>query len=326
MTSVNRFALLDDDEPVVKAVAPAAAPAPTPAPAAQPAQQQRRGGSYNNYNQEEHGAQQEGGRGGRGGYRGRGGRGGGDRPYRPRSAVDGPRTDGESNPRKREFDGHYSRKDFTQGGGRGRGGAAGERRRGGGRYNSGAVSEVAPEQSAEEAIGSLPAAEGEAPATEAVAEEAAPVVEEVPAEPEEVDTTITLAQFLASKAKLDADSELRPRQAGEDVVEDDENFQTAKQIVKKDVADFGVLGAASGAGNKKEASNSGPKLVQKKALVTDIDVVFAAPAGRGGRGGFRGGDRGGYRGGDRGGYRGRGRGPAPVNIDDANSFPSLSSK
>lgn len=321
MTSVNRFALLDD-EPAPKPVVVAAPVAPAaPAKNDQRPPRNNQGGNYqggNNYNQGGYSGE-------RGNYvpredRGDGGRGGRgrDRPYRPRSAVDGPRRDGEfSNTNKREYDGHVSRTDYVRRGGRGgRGGGRGAKRDGEGRFNAGSINEVGAEQSVQDALNSVPAADADTPAAEAVeGEEVAPVevveVVEVPVEPEEIDTTITLAQFLAKKAaaaQSEVDAARNVREAGEDVVEED--FQNAKPIDKEEVDD--VLGAAV-ARAKKESSGNGPKLVEKKTI--DIDIVFAAPAGgRGGRGG-----RGGYRGG-RGGYQARAQ---PVNILDNRAFPAL---
>lgn len=278
----NRFALLDD-EPAAPKPAPVAE---APAPAAAPKQ------SYNDVDRAPRNNYE--------GGRGRGGRGrGGDRPYVPRG-------DGESNPHKREYDGHVSRADYVRGGGRGRGGRGGAKRDGAGRFNTGVANEVAPEQSTEDALNALPAADGESPA----AAEAAPV------EPEEVDTTITLMQFMAlqkAKAQLEDDVARNLRRAGEDIVEED--FQNAKAIKKASNADD-VLGA-SGKIEKSLSGGAGPKqLVEKKTA--PIDVVFSAPAGgRGGRGGY-GAPRGGSRGG-RGGYGG----PNPVNITDNKAFPTL---
>lgn len=292
MASVNRFALLDDDAPVVVAkVAVVEAPAPA-APQNNGDRSAREGG--------------------RGRGRGRGGRGAGpashDRPYRPHSAVDGPRLDGESNPNKREFDHHHSRTDYVRGGGRGRGGRGGGQRQ---PWREGAALDVAPEQTAEQAIDSLPAADGETPVAEAPVEEVAAVEEPV----EEEDKTITLAQFLANKtSKLDADLALRVREAGEDVVEDD--FQSTKAVDKEDIT-ASVLGAAARDAAKKEAGSSGPKMVEKKKNTVESDFFFAAPGARGGRGGARGGPRGGARGG----YSARG--PAAVNVNDNRAFPTL---
>ena len=222
---------------------------------------------------------------------------GGDRPYAARG-------DGESNPHKREYDGHVSRSDYVRGGGRGRGGRGGAKRDGAGRFNTGVANEVAPEQSTEEALNALPAGD-DSPAAEAAE----------PVEPEEVDTTITLMQFMElqkAKAKLEDDVARNVRRAGEEIVEED--FQNAKLLKKANNADD-VLGA-SGKIEKALSGGSGPKqLVEKKSAA--IDVVFSAPAGgRGGRGGY-GAPRGGFRGG-RGGY-----GANPVNITDNKAFPTL---
>ena len=222
---------------------------------------------------------------------------GGDRPYAARG-------DGESNPHKREYDGHVSRSDYVRGGGRGRGGRGGAKREGAGRFNTGVANEVAPEQSTEAALNALPAGD-ESPAAEAAE----------PVEPEEVDTTITLMQFMElqkAKAKLEDDVARNLRRAGEEIVEED--FQNAKLLKKANNADD-VLGAG-GKIEKALSGGSGPKqLVEKKSAA--IDVVFSAPAGgRGGRGGY-GAPRGGFRGG-RGGY-----GANPVNITDNKAFPTL---
>lgn len=280
MASANRFALLDDDEPKVAKSAPVAAPPPAAVVANAPKQNQR------------------------GGDRSK------DKPYRPKSAVDGARADGETNPRKREWDGHHSRTEFRGGrGGRGRGDGR-PRKDGYGRGNVGA-NPTSHNQSAEVAIEEQPAAievDGETPA--ASPEAGAEVVAEPKVEEEEEDKTITLAQFLANKVKLE--ESLNIRRAGEDVVEED--FQEAREFRKKNTTD--VLGAAAFE-DTEESATSERKLAQKKNTV-DIDIFFAAPAssfrGRGGRGG----SRGGYA--PRGGYSSR---QAPVAINDTRAFPTL---
>lgn len=280
MASANRFALLDDDEPKVAKSAPVAAP-PAAAPVA--AKPNQRGGDRSK-----------------------------DRPYRPKSAVDGgARADGQTNPRKREWDGHRSRTEFSsRGGGRGRGDGR-PRKDGFGRGNVG-TNPTSHNQSVEVAIEEQPAAievDGETPA--ASPEAGAEPVVEAKVEEEE-DKTITLAQFLANKVKLE--ESLNIRRAGEDVVEED--FQEAREFRKKKADD--VLGAAAAqeAEDAEEAASE-RKLAQKKNTV-DIDIFFAAPAssfrGRGGRGG----SRGGYA--PRGGYSSR---QAPVAINDTRAFPTL---
>lgn len=305
---INRFDLLSDEAPV-KPAAPAVVVEQKAAPAAKNSQPEQQSARNNNYSRGgggggsnfEGGDRQPRGDRGRGRGRGRGGRGGGaDREHRER-------RDGESNPNKREFDHHVSRTEFT--GNHGRGGGRG------GRHYQKAVGnfDVHNNQSSEAAIAEVPAAaddEAADVAPEVEAEAVAQVVEEAKVEEEE-DKTLTLAQWQElqkANAAVELDT-LNVRRAGEDVTEDD--FQSARELKKKGLAEEGVLGLDHVSVREAKAGKALAPLVAKES---PIEVFFSAPSGGRGRG------RGG-----RGGYNNNFRGPrqAPVNISNARDFPAL---
>ncbi|EST05243.1 Hyaluronan/mRNA-binding protein [Kalmanozyma brasiliensis GHG001] len=295
----NPFAILGDDGEDV--AAPRAAPAKAAAPAAAPQPtrnipgaggNQRRGGARNGAPRAAAGADAvEGdqpkdaraGRGRNGESRGRGGRGG-----RGRGA-----------PRGRAFDRHSqtARVDSDKAVAQAWGGEDGEK-------------ELDNEQKAE--------ADAKAEGAEAVAAAAAvtPAAEAEKAPEEEEDKTMTLDQYLASKAgkKLNIESK-----APREVADNSAYAKFAKH--QKEEADYF-------ASTKQQKAKTGAKKEGKQLL--EIEQTFSQPAvqQRGGRGGARGGSRGAARGGERGAGRGRGGrggrgGNSSVNLSDKNAFPSL---
>lgn len=166
----------------------------------------------------------------------------------------------------------------------------------------------------------VPAEEAEAPETE-------PAVEE-PAVVEEEDKTMTMEEYLASKAGKVAGEELFGAKKEKTVVDNEFAGKEAHVVVEED---FLVMGTG-----KKTRKRANKKEVQK------LDVNFRVASSTGprprrdddkrgeGRGGGRGdrrrSDR---RGGGRGEGRGRGRGGrgsggrGGIRVDDVNAFPSL---
>ncbi|TKY85445.1 hypothetical protein EX895_005607 [Sporisorium graminicola] len=292
----NPFAILGDDGEDV--AAPRAAPAKAAAPAATPAAQrnipgagnQRRGGARNGAPRAAAGAdavegeQQKDARASRprnGESRGRGGRGG-----RGRGA-----------PRGRAFDRHSQtdRVDSQKAVAQGWGGEDGKK-------------ELDNEEKAE--------ADAKAEGAEAVAAGAAATPAEAEKVPEEEeDKTMTLDQYLASKAgkKLNIENKA-PRE-----VSGDDSAWAKLTKHEKEEADYF-------ASTKTQKPKTSSKKEGKQLL--DIEQTFNQPAvQRSSRGGARGGNRGAPRG-ERGAGRGRGgrggRGNnASVNLADKNAFPSL---
>ena len=132
---------------------------------------------------------------------------------------------------------------------------------------------------------------------------------------EEEDKTMTLDQYLASKAgkKLNIESK-----APREVATDDSAYAKLTKHEKEEADYF--------ASTKTQKAKTRTQKEGKQLL--DIEQTFNQPAvQRGGRGGARGGARGGPRG-ERGAGRGRGGrggrgGNASVNLADKNAFPSL---
>ncbi|CDU26324.1 related to RAY38 protein [Sporisorium scitamineum] len=248
--------------------APKAAPAKAAAPAAAPAPQRNIPGAGN----QRRGAPRNGApRAAAGGRGGRGGR-------------------GRGAPRGRAFDRHSQtdRVDSQKAVAQGWGGEDGKK-------------ELDNEEKAE--------ADAKAEGAEAVAAGAAAI----PAEAEKVseeeeDKTMTLDQYLASKAgkKLNIESKA-PRE-----VSGDDSAWSKLTKHEKEEADYFASTKTQKA--KTRAQKEGKQLL-------DIEQTFNQPAvQRSGRGGARGGNRGAGRG--RGGRGGRGNN-ASVNLADKNAFPSL---
>lgn len=283
---------IDDGEDVA---APKAAPAKAAAPAAAPQPQrnipgagnQRRGGARNGAPRAERATdavegEQKDARGGRarnGESRGRGGRGG-----RGRGA-----------PRGRAFDRHSQtdRVDSQKAVAQGWGGEDGKK-------------ELEVEQKAE--------ADAKAEGAEGAAAAATPVEAEKVVEEEE-DKTMTLDQYLASKAgkKLNIESKAPREVAGDD--------SAWAKLTKHEKEELDYFASTKAQKNKARTQKEGKQLLE-------IEQTFNQPAvQRSGRGGARGGSRGAPRG-ERGAGRGRGgrggRGAnASVNLADKNAFPSL---
>lgn len=293
LPSLLGHSLSDDDD----VVAPKAAPAKAAAPAAAPAPQrnipgagnQRRGGARNGAPRAAAGAdavegeQQKDARAGRprnGESRGRGGRG------RGRGA-----------PRGRAFDRHSQtdRVDSQKAVAQGWGGEDGKK-------------ELDNEQKAE-ADAQAEGAEAGAAAAAATPAEAEKVPEE------EEDKTMTLDQYLASKAGKKLNIETK---APREVATDDSAYSKLTKHEKEEADYF--------ASTKQQKAKARVQKEGKQLL--DIEQTFNQPAvQRSGRGGARGGSRGAPRG-ERGAGRGRGGrggrgGNASVNLADQSAFPSL---
>ncbi|KAJ1026852.1 hypothetical protein NDA16_002149 [Ustilago loliicola] len=289
----NPFAILGDDGEDVAAPRAAPAKAAAPAPAAQPqrnipgAGNQRLGGARNGAPRAERatdaaveGEQQKDARSARGRNgegRGRGGRG------RGRGA-----------PRGRAFDRHSQtdRVDSQKAVAQGWGGEDGKK-------------ELDNEQKAEAD------AQAEGANVAGTAEDAAPAAEAEKVPEEEEDKTMTLDQYLASKAgkKLNIESK-----APREVAADDSAYAKLTKHEKEELDYF--------ASTKTQKAKTRSQKEGKQIL--EIEQTFNQPAvQRGGRGGSRGaprGERGAGRG--RGGRGGRGN-SGQVNLADKNAFPSL---
>ncbi|KAJ1579115.1 hypothetical protein NDA11_000383 [Ustilago hordei] len=294
----NPFAILGDDGEDLAAPKAAPVKAAAPAAAAQPqrnipgAGNQRRGGARNGAPRADRatdaaveGEQQKDARSGRGRGNGEGrGRGG--------------RGRGRGAHRGRAFDRHSQtdRVDSQKAVAQGWGGEDGKK-------------ELDNEQKAEAD------AQAEGAKAAGAAEAAAPAAEAEKVPEEEEDKTMTLDQYLASKAgkKLNIESK-SPRE----VPADDSAYAKLTKHEKEELDYF--------TSTKTQKAKARSQKEGKQVL--EIEQTFNQPAvQRGGRGGARGGSRGAPRG-ERGAGRGRGgrggRGnSAQVNLADKNAFPSL---
>lgn len=232
------------------------------------------------------------------------------------------------NGRGHEFDRHVAYN------GRGRGTSKG----GAGGGNWGSTRDVARQGSESE----TPADATVAAATDAPAAE--PKVEEVPAEPEEVDTNITLDVYEQQRTAK------REGALFQTVAVDNSALMKQFEKAKKHDRDaddefadlYGKRGAKKNEAAEEEEAHQGPKAIDPSLLGFKVGSADARPPRDDRRGGRPGGDRPGRgrgggagaprgarggrggRGGNRGGSRGSFNGPK-VNVTDNSAFPALGS-